>query len=561
MNLRLKVFLSMILIWLIFLSVFYGFFQFDTHFSFIYFFIITLLLFVGTWVIIDLFILQRLFKLSSFIKEQNFNRHLHLEGKDEFANIAKQLNQLTDALHRTEEKLSHRYEEREQVTVPFLENDLSLPKDHLLQLAHYDSLTALPNRMFFNEMLNKTLNHALRHNKILAILFIDLDRFKNINDALGEKVGDQVLKEIANRFSNCLRSGDLIARLGGDEFIVLLNDIGHPKFASSVAEKILQNCSAPVKIGGREFFLSASIGICVFPENGKSLEDLQKNADLALYKAKHAGGGVYQYFTNEMTLEANKHIKLETALQKAMKNNEFILYYQPKLNISTGLITGVEALIRWINPEVGIIGPGNFLSQAEENGLIMPLGDWVLLEACRANKSWQDQGYQAITMAVNVSPKQFSHPQFVDHVEKILNESGLDPKYLELEITEMTMMDNVESSSNKLNKIRSLGVKLCIDDFGTGYTSISYLKKFPINILKIDQSFIKGIPQNQNDLAITSAIIALGHNMGMQVVAEGVETAEQLQYLIDHNCDIIQGYYFSRPLPEQKIILQLSQTE
>jgi len=442
-----------------------------------------------------------------------------------------------------------------------VENELIIHKEHLIKLTHYDNLTSLPNRVFFNEMLNKTINHASRHKKMMAILFIDLDRFKNINDAFGHPTGNLVLKEIADRLSATLRAGDVIARMGGDEFIILLNDIGHAKFASPVAEKILHSASLPITIGKNEFTLTASIGISVYPDDGTSLEDLQHNADIAMYKAKQAGSGIFQYYSKEMNLKAHEHIQMEVALRKAISNNEFVLYYQSKLNLKDGSIEGVEALVRWKNPDVGLITPSDFIPLAEETGLILQIGEWALREACQTNQAWQTEGYQPICIAVNLSAKQFQHPDIAELVKEILNESGMDPKYLELEITETAVMDDVESAIKKLNDIKKMGVQISVDDFGTGYTSISYLKKFPISGLKIDQSFIKDIPENQNNTAITSAVIALAHTLGMKVVAEGVETAEQLRYLSDNNCDIVQGYYLSRPLPEQKIILQFSKIE
>ena len=354
-----------------------------------------------------------------------------------------------------------------------------------------------------------------------------------------------------------LRSGDIIARLGVDEFVVLLNDIGHPKFVSSIEYKMLQTQSIPHLISGEKVYVTSSIGICIFPDDGSSLEELQKKADVALYKAKCAGGGVYQYFSNEMTLEANKHVRLDKALHEAIDNEEFVLHYQPKLHLRTGKVTGVEALIRWNNPDIGLINPSQFIPEAEELGLIMKIGEWALYEACRANKAWQDQGFSSISVAVNLSPQQFRSPDLVHMIENVLQDTHLHPTLLELEITENSIIEDVNLAAEKLNKIKALGVKICIDDFGTGYTSINFLKKFPIDVLKVDQSFVKGIPDNQNDIAITSAIIALGHNLGIQIVAEGVETSEQLDFLTDHQCDLIQGYYFSRPLPESKLILQL----
>jgi diguanylate cyclase (GGDEF)-like protein len=392
----------------------------------------------------------------------------------------------------------------------------------------------------------------------MAVLFIDLDRFKTINDAMGHSTGDLVLKEIARRLESCLRAGDVLARLSGDEFIALLNDLPYNKFASHIADKLLQVCAVPVKIASREFFITASIGICIFPNDGGSLEDLQKNADMAMYKAKHAGGNNFQYFTKEMNTEAHEHIQMESMLRKAIANNEFILFYQPKLDLGSGKVTGVEALIRWDSPDVGMISPNKFIPLAEETGLILQIGEWALREACKTAKSWQTEGFDPISVAVNLSPKQFRHKDIAQLVASVLKESGLEPEYLNLEITETAVMDNVETAIQRLTEIKGMGVEISVDDFGTGYTSISYLKRFPIDVLKVDQSFIKGIPQNTDDVAIVSAVIAMAHNLGMTVVAEGVETEEQMQYLAEHACDMIQGYFISSPLPANKVKFQFS---
>lgn len=503
--------------------------------------------------LLRILIIKRLEHLDHDVAEISANhelsRRVDADGTDELSSVATQINQMMDIIEASQGRLEQRVLERTE--------ELSKTKEHLVQLAHYDHLTSLPNRVFFNEMLNKSMSHAKRHDKKLAILFIDLDRFKKINDGLGHAMGDLVLKEVANRFVSILRAGDIVARLGGDEFIVLLNDIEQSKYAGPVAEKLLKICEEPIHIDHHEFFISASIGICVYPEDGASLEELQKNADIAMYKAKHIGGSTYQYFTKEMNIEAHEHIKLEAALRKAITQNEFVLHYQPKFSIKNGTIMGVEALIRWNNPELGMISPAKFIPFAEETGLIMQIGEWSLREACKTIKSWQNQGYLPFSVAVNLSPKQFRHQDIANLVSAILLETGLDPSYLELEITETAVMDNVDLAIAKLNTIEAMGVSVAIDDFGTGYTSISYLKQFPVSVLKIDQSFIKGIPANSNDAAITSAFIALAHNLGIKVVAEGVETAAQLQYLADHACDIVQGYYLSRPLPEEKLLLLL----
>lgn len=438
------------------------------------------------------------------------------------------------------------------------QNQLILHKEHLIRLAHYDSLTSLPNRIFFNEILNKILSHALRHAKTMAILFINLDKFKNINVALGHPCGDLVLKEMASRFTKAIRTEDIIARLGGDEFIVLLSDISHPKYASPIAKKILEVCSQTFKIDQQELLMTCSIGICIFPNDGTTLEDIQKNADMAMDKAKRLGGNNFQYYTQEMNLEAVEHIKLTTALRRAIRENQFELCFQPKLTLEDGMISGVEALIRWNHPELGIVDPDKFIPLAEESGIILQIGEWALWEACRINKGWQDQGYLPICMSVNLSPIQFRQQDIPQLVEKVLQETGLEPKYLELEITETTVMENVKENVFKLQQLQNMGVSVAIDDFGTGYTSISYLKQFPISILKIDKNFIKGLTDNPNDLAITKAIIALGHSLGMKLVAEGVETEEQLTILADNKCDYVQGYYLSPPLPANKFVLQLT---
>lgn len=494
-------------------------------------------------------------------------------GNDELTSVSSEINHMLDIIQASHDDLENRVQARtkelkktnlqlqQEITErKSVERELIIHKEHLVRLAHYDNLTSLPNRVFFNEILNKAISHAKRHQKSLAILFIDLDKFKNINDALGHPMGDLVLKEMGTRFSRLLRAGDILARLGGDEFIILLNDIGDPKYAGPVAEKLITTCAEPLKIETHEFFMKASIGISVYPQDGNSLEDLQKNADMAMYKAKRAGGGIYQYYSPDMDIAAHEHIKLEASLRKAIENKEFALYFQPQLSLKEGAIRRVEALIRWEHPEHGLISPMKFIPLAEETGLIMPIGEWALHEACRINKKWQNAGYDPVSVAVNISPKQFRHQDVAQIVADALKKHDLAPKYLEVEITETAVMDNAEETIEKLNRIHDMGVNISVDDFGTGYTSINYLRKFPVSVLKIDQTFIKGLPNSQNDAAITTAVIALGHNLGLEVVAEGVETPEQMQYLTEHNCDLIQGYFISRPLPESKIVLQFSKS-
>jgi diguanylate cyclase (GGDEF)-like protein len=437
-----------------------------------------------------------------------------------------------------------------------METELAGQHDSIAQLAQYDRLTSLPNRVFFNESLNRAIMHAKRHKKVLAVLLIKLDSFNQVMAALGQSAADRVIKEMGARLSNSVRSDDILARLEGAEFIILLHDIGKPKFASLVAKKILQACAQPIHIDAQDIFLQASIGICIYPNDGDALEAMLKNVNTALDSIARTGGGTYQFYSKEMDTEAHEYLQLEEALRKAIQNNELVLHYQPKLNIRSSTITGVEALLRWQHPDFSNVNPSVFIPIAEETNLIIPLGEWALREACRINKYWQTEGYEHTSIALNLSPKQFYHPDITDMIAKALNESGLNPSYLELEINESTVMNNVEKATEILNKIKALGVHLVIDHFGMGYTSISHLKQFPVSSLKIDSSFIKGIPTNANDLAITNAFIALGHHFGLEVVAEGVETAEQVEYLSTQNCDMVQGYYFCHPLPADSITQQ-----
>ena len=512
--------------------------------------------------------------ISNFSLTGSLSHRVKVTGNDELSTVEAEINSMLSRLNDSHSHLEKRIYERTQALEKSnaqlqqeiserrsVEKELVISKEHLVKLAHYDSLTGLPNRIFFNELLNKALVHAAHAHKLLGILFIDLDGFKVVNDEAGHATGDMVLRETAKRFAAVLRAGDILSRLGGDEFIILLNDIAHPKFASSVAEKLLQTCQQPIRVHNRDFYLSASIGICIFPNDGVALQELQRNADVAMYQAKRSGGGVFQYFTKDMNAAAHEHVQLETALRKAVANKSFSLFYQPKLNLADGVVVGVEALIRWNDPVLGAVEPGKFIPLAEETGLIIPIGEWALFEACRANKRWQDQGFDPISISVNLSAKQFRYHDIAQLVKTALDESGLEAKYLELEITETSMLDDVKVALSRLHEIHHLGVKISIDDFGTGYTSISYLKEYPIHILKIDQSFIKGIPHNSNDLAIINAIITLAHNLGLLVVAEGVENEVQMHYLADAQCDMIQGYYFCRPLPENKVILHLHRIE
>jgi diguanylate cyclase (GGDEF)-like protein len=456
-----------------------------------------------------------------------------------------------DALQKINKNL-----EQEVVKHEMAETKPADQDDRITQLAHYDSLVGLPNRVFFNNILNKTINHANRHKKILAILSINLDNFKSVHVRFDNAAGDSILKEMGKRFSNVLRIEDVLAKLDGDEFIVLLTDIGKPKFASAVAEKLLLACSQPLTINSQKISMTASIGICIYPGDGHSLEELLNNVTIALDAAKRLGGNHYSFHTKEMDIEAHEYSGLANALRSALVNNEFVLYYQPKLTLKRGNISGVETLLRWSHPQHGLVNPEKFISIAEDTGLIIPIGEWVLNEACKVNKHWQNEGYEHLTIAVNLSLKQFYHPDIANMIAAALNAAGLDPNYLEIEITESIVMNDIEKTADILEKIKKTGVKISIDHFGAGYISIKHLKNIPVSAVKIDQHFIKGIPHIPNDIAITNAFIALAHNLGLEVIAEGVETIEQAQYLATQNCDVVQGYFLSHPVPVQKITLQ-----
>lgn len=510
------------------------------------YFLLLTLAFAMTYGLMYFFLIKRAEKLHSLIKNINTDttRSTSLEGSDELASIAKQVKSIHSIKNHSAIKNGENGKSTQQ-------------KQYLTQIAKYDTLTALPNRFVFNEILNKAISHARRRKKILAVLLVSLDSLKIINDKFGNKNSDQLLQEMGKRFSAVLRSEDIIAKLEENEFIILLNDISKPKFASAVAEKLLKASTQPVTINSHEFSVKSNIGICIYPNDGESLEELLKNLDLALYKAKHGGNNHYQFHTHEMDIEGHEYIQLEAALRQAISNNEFTLYYQPKLAIKKGSIISAEALIRWEHPEMGIINPEKFIPLAEETGMIQELGAWALREACKTNKHWQNEGYEHISVSLNLSPKQFHHPDIAKTISHILEETQLNPNYLELEITEKTVMDDTENALQILNNLKKVGVQIALDHFGTGHTSISHLKQFPISTLKIDQNFIKGIPNTPNDSAITSAIIALAHQLGFEVVAAGVETAEQVQYLASQHCDMVQGYYLSHPLTAESFALQL----
>lgn len=428
-------------------------------------------------------------------------------------------------------------------------------EQNLDYLAHYDALTHLPNRVLFLDRLSQALASARRNKQLVALMFLDLDRFKNINDSLGHDSGDQLLTEVAVRLSSCIRSEDTVSRLGGDEFTIILGEINSAEDAAHIAQKLLNTLSEPFTLKGHEVFVSASIGITIFPDDSSDSDSLLKNADMAMYDAKQRGRNNYQFFASYMNASSMELLEMENKMRHALERNEFCLYYQAKADIHNQEIIGLEALIRWNDPDHGIISPDEFVPLLEETNLIIPVGAWVVKEACRQNKAWQDQGYVPIRVAVNLSARQLQDDNIINIVSESLEETGLEARYLELEVTESTLMNDSLHSAETLNNIKVIGVMhIDIDDFGTGYSSLSYLKNLPISTVKIDQSFIQDLPDNKEDASIARAIIAMAHSLDLRVIAEGVENQQQFDFLRELDCDEIQGYLISKPLAAEDIV-------
>jgi diguanylate cyclase (GGDEF)-like protein/PAS domain S-box-containing protein len=421
-------------------------------------------------------------------------------------------------------------------------------EERIQYLATHDSLTSLPNRTMFNDVLGLSLQAARRYHRSFAVLFLDLDRFKIINDTLGHEAGDLLLKEMGARLTDTVRSSDVVARLGGDEFVLLIQEVSEAKQAEAVARKILSALIKPMFIGGQECRVTASIGICLYPSDAADEQALMKNADMAMYRAKEEGKNTYRFYSQDTNVHSFERLALETSLRRGLERNEFFLHYQAKLDLHTMQITGVEALIRWQHPELGLVSPLQFIPLAEETGLIVPIGKWVLDTACAQNVAWQREGLPPLRMAVNLSARQFTDEDLVVDIAAALERSAMAPELLELELTESTVMQSAERAETVLHAIKKLGVRLAIDDFGVGYSSLTHLKRFPIDTLKVDRSFIRDIPQDSEDKAITEAIIAMGRSLKLTVVAEGVETLEQQTFLHDHDCDEMQGFYLSKPI-------------
>lgn len=434
----------------------------------------------------------------------------------------------------------------------------------LLHLAYHDVLTALPNRMLFEDRLNQAITHAERSGRSVAVLFLDVDRFKLVNDTLGHAAGDRLLQEVSRRLSLCLRSGDTIGRVGGDEFLVILDNLLRDEDSALVAHKLMVALEQPMQLDGMETFVTVSVGIALYPRDGITSELLIKNADTAMYAAKELGRNNFQYYYGEMHASTLVKMRLGNSLQRALERNELFLHYQPQVDLRSGRMIGVEALIRWNHPTLGLVSPGDFIPVAEENGLIVPIGEWVMRTACAQNKRWQDAGLPPMRVAVNMSARQLMKKDVVEFVRRTLCETGLEARYLELELTEGMVMDKTEKTIATLDSLKQIGVQISIDDFGTGYSNLGYLERFPLDTLKIDKSFVQRIHgEPQDDSAgdsgtIARTVIHLGHSLGFQVIAEGVESEEQLRYLRYHGCDSIQGFYYSRPLLPEAVALLLA---
>ncbi len=437
--------------------------------------------------------------------------------------------------------------------------DVSAARAMAVEMAHsaqHDFLTGLPNRMLLNDRVSQAISAAPRHMKKVAVLFLDLDGFKHINDSLGHSTGDRLLQSIAKRLVDCVRASDTVSRQGGDEFVVLLSEMAQSEDAAITARRMLQLIAEPHSVELHELHVTTSIGVSVYPDDGQDAETLIKNADTAMYQAKEHGRQSYKFFKPAMNVRAVERQSIEESLRRAVERQEFSLQYQPKINVRTGEITGAEALLRWSHPVRGPVSPAQFIPVAEDCGLILPIGNWVLREACTQARAWLDAGLPLGTMAVNISAMEFRDDNFLDNVFATLKETNLDPRTLELELTESVLMKRVESAATVLKTLRAGGVQVAVDDFGTGYSSLSYLRKFPIDALKIDQSFVRQITSAPDDTTIVTAVISMGRSLRLRVVAEGVETREELEFLQSHLCDEAQGYYFSRPvLPAQFALL------
>jgi diguanylate cyclase (GGDEF)-like protein len=477
------------------------------------------------------------------------------QERDLFADVIVQKNAELDTLNKQLQVLL----ELRTKQLDFANLNLNIQQDQLNYQASYDELTGLINRHLLSERLHQAIYAAESNQSHVCLFFLDIDNFKVINDTLGHSVGDELLKVTAQRLLTCTRAVDSVARYDGDGFVIILPEVARLEEASIIAERIITEISQPLQLGGHSLQETISIGISFYPQDGLTVEVLLQHADAAMYDAKHRGRNTFRFYTEELNQRLLRHMLLKEELRQALRAEQFVVYYQPKINLHTGTVSGVEALLRWQHPEKGLIPPDHFIPFAEEIGLILPMGEWVLKTACLQAKAWQDAGFPKITVAVNISPKQLHSAAIVDTIVEVLSQSGLNADYLDLEITEGAVMQEPEKIVLTLNKLKALGIQISMDDFGTGYSSLSYLKRFPFDNLKIDKAFINDIAKNEEDKNLVSTIITIAHNFKLKVIAEGVETGEQVDFLRLKKCDEIQGYFFSRPLPANEAEMLFNQ--
>ena len=506
--------------------------------------------------------------------EKNYSVRVIGEGKDELGNLITDFNTMLDEIQSRDNELrENRLQLEERVAqrtreLEIANDQLELSKEQAESVAsrmeyhaHHDALTGLPNRILLNDRITNELAHARRQQTNTALLFLDLDRFKIINDSLGHAVGDQLLRVIARRLNNCVRDEDTVARLGGDEFMILLPRISGSADAGRIAKKVIECLVDPISCNGHELHITTSIGISIYPYDGADVESLIKHADISMYRAKELGRNKAVYYTAEMNAGSRKRLAMETNLRTALEKNQLKLFYQPKVDISRNLIVGVEALLRWEHPTMGFISPLDFIPVAEDTGLIVPIGEWVLHTAFKQLQQWHNAGFTDLTVAVNLSSVQLSRTGFEDVVAQALSDSGLDASMTELEITENVAMENIDSAIIILEKLKCMGVSVAMDDFGTGYSSLSYLRRLPIDTVKIDKSFVREIPDSAEDVTIAQAIIAMAKSLKLSLVVEGVENVRQLNFFRQQNVNIVQGYLFSQPVEASELLKMLeSQT-
>jgi len=499
-------------------------------------FLVLTLFYVLRWLVTNRIL--TLANATDQVQESGWTLRVPERGRDEISHLGRGINRMLDKINELWRGLNQNIQEMER-------------------LAYFDQLTNLQNRVFFKEQLHLAIQSAEREGEHLALMYLDLDHFKDINDSLGHEAGDRLLKTVADRLQSCLRAEDAVARLGGDEFAIMLRHVGSAQYAYLVATKIIHCLNESIVIDGHEVFMGVSIGITLAPNDSRLADTLMKNADMAMYQAKYKGRNLLQFFTPDMNRQVADRLRLERELRQALKNGEFELYYQPQVDMHSERILGLEALVRWHHPELGLLEPDNFIPMAEESGLIIPLGKWVVESACRFIKGVHEAGFRGITISINVCARELDDKNFIKDFCSQVGEAGVSPESLVVEITETGLMGNRDLAWRHIGALRDYGVKLAIDDFGTGFSSLSQLKRLPVNCLKIDQSFVRDLPENEEDRAINALIVAMARSLGYRVVVEGIETQEQLTFLRRCGCDLAQGYYYSRPLPADQMMVLL----